>query len=375
MKKILSVIASCLVLIVIGGFAIKTYNESPELRQTFSYFADGVRELAGQTVSAVTSLLSWKKAADGKNNPAIPVASDITQDIADGGPESEVAEPVSAEDLKSVWGETGMKGLTVYEYGKTLLSDEEKRCYIKIADALRDIEPSVTIKTTLPPEKLKKVYQYYIYDHVEVFYTDGVGLEYTQFGNRYTYNINFSYKYGGDKSKIAEMRAQMGKRALELLKETEGLSTDLKKERKLHDKLIKSCSYDIEAAQSMDSELDSFSAYGALVSGKAVCQGYAQAMKLLLSSAGIKSIYITGQANGGSHAWNIVEIGGQWRYLDVTFDDPVFTDENGNYINHSTVSYTYFNFVDSGTHTPGKFDASDPFSETSENYEKLPKVS
>lgn len=386
MKKVLSVIISFLVLIVICGFAIKSYNESPEVRGAVSYFADEAERVVSEVASAISSLFS-QAASDiaggavdagskvsGNTNPAIPVVSKITKSLMDAGPESEVEEPISSEDLKSVWGDTGVQGLTVYEYGKTLLSDPEKRCYIRIADAVRDVEPSVTIKTTLTPAQVKKVYEYYSYDHAEVFYAGGVGMEYTEAGKAYTYKITFDYKYNGDKIKINAMRTKLGRKALELLGAAKGYSTDLKKEKALHDKLIKSCSYDIEAAKDPDSNPDSFSAYGAIVNGRAVCQGYAQAMKLLLSSAGIKSLYITGVANGGSHAWNVVQIGGRWRYLDATFDDPVFTDGSGRYSNYNTISYTYFNFTKSKNHIPGVFDSSDPFSETSENYEKMPKV-
>lgn len=387
MKKILSVFVSVLILVVIGSFALKSYNEYPDVRQSVSYFTDEARDAVSIVTSAMSSLISqaaldiMNKAdsAEGKtginNDPAIPRVSKITQSPESGGPESRVSEPVSSEDLNSVWGETGVDGLTVYEYGKTLLNGEEKACYIKIADAVKNIEPSVTIKATMSPSKIKKVYEYYIYDHCEVFYTDSVSMEYTQAGNNYTYKITFSYKYNGDKNKIAAKRAQLGKKALEVLNETSGLSTDLKKEKALHDKLIKSCSYDLKAAKNPDSYPDSFSAYGALVNGKAVCQGYAQAMKLLLSSTGIKSLYITGQANGGSHAWNIAQIGGRWRYLDATFDDPVFTDKNGNYTSYNTVSYTYFNFTENSDHTVGIFDSKDPFSETSENYKTMPHIS
>jgi transglutaminase/protease-like cytokinesis protein 3 len=170
------------------------------------------------------------------------------------------------------------------------------------------------------------------------------------------------------------MREQMGQKALEVLGAASGKSTDLSKEKALHDKLIKLCSYDVAAAQNPSAYPDSFSAYGAFVNNKAVCEGYAQAMKLLLSSVGIKSLYITGEADGGSHAWNMVEIGGQWSYLDATFDDPVYTDQNGNYVSYNKVSYTYFNFAGNSDHVPGSFDNSDPFSDSSENYAVMPQV-
>lgn len=333
---------------------------------------DSTQDSSGTQSASDTKTSSGAQSAGAR--PAIPVDTKITVAPAGSEAQTKVTAPVAAASLQSVWGKTGMQGITVYEYGKTLLNDTEKNGYIKIETAVQNVETQVTINTTLSPAQIKKIYEYYLYDHTEVFYMDGVSLGYYHLGANYTYQINFNYKYNGDKTKIVAMRSQLGKKALEVLGVANGLSTDLEKEKALHDKLIKLCTYNIEAAQNPKSNPESYSAYGALVNSNPVCQGYAQAMKLLLSSAGIKSLYITGQANGGSHSWNIVQIGGKWRYLDATFDDPVFSDGSGNYTSYSTVSYTYFNYKSNSDHTLGIFDSTNPFSETSENYAAMPKV-
>ena len=43
----------------------------------------------------------------------------------------------------------------------------------------------------------------------------------------------------------------------------------------------------------------------------------------LTAKAGICSIAVPGEAGGGSHAWNYVKDGSSYRYIDVTWDDPV----------------------------------------------------
>ncbi len=67
----------------------------------------------------------------------------------------------------------------------------------------------------------------------------------------------------------------------------------------------------------------SYSAAGALLDGKAVCDGYAHAFDLLCYLSGIDCLKIAGTANGGGHAWNKVELDGVWYNVDVTWDDPV----------------------------------------------------
>ena len=56
--------------------------------------------------------------------------------------------------------------------------------------------------------------------------------------------------------------------------------------------------------------------------GDAVCEGYATAAKLMLNELGIKCDIQTGVCtNGGGHAWNLVELEGQWYQMDVTWND------------------------------------------------------
>ncbi len=59
-----------------------------------------------------------------------------------------------------------------------------------------------------------------------------------------------------------------------------------------------------------------FTAYGALIDGKAVCQGYATLLYRMLLEAGIDCRYIS----GGRHAWNIVRIGDLYYNADPTWD-------------------------------------------------------
>ena len=71
----------------------------------------------------------------------------------------------------------------------------------------------------------------------------------------------------------------------------------------------------------------SHAAVGALVDGRAVCDGYVKALDLLCYLADIECLRISGIGYSGgqqeAHAWNKVEIDGQWYNVDVTWDDPV----------------------------------------------------
>lgn len=83
-----------------------------------------------------------------------------------------------------------------------------------------------------------------------------------------------------------------------------------------------------------------FNAYGVLINGKAVCEGYSKAILMLLRMAGLEAKSVVGYGIDGTnkipHAWNMVKINGVFTLLDSTWDDPVPD-------NKSQIYYNYFN--------------------------------
>ncbi|MBQ1398645.1 MAG: hypothetical protein IIY89_09120 [Clostridia bacterium] len=115
---------------------------------------------------------------------------------------------------------------------------------------------------------------------------------------------------------------------------------ELTRETIIHDALVDGIAYDFEAAEADDSSHDAFNIYGALVRKKAVCTGYAGAMKLLLNLVGIESRTVVGMSKNTGHMWNQVRIDGDWYNLDVTWDDSA----NEGDVLYSR--YSYFNLTD-----------------------------
>ena len=113
---------------------------------------------------------------------------------------------------------------------------------------------------------------------------------------------------------------------------TSGMS-DYEVVKTLHDYLVTHCDYDYRVDIG-NMPFISHQAEGALLKGTAVCSGYAKAYEAMLDAAGIPNETITGYA-GGYHAWNLVQVDGQWYHVDTTWDDP--TTQGGDYIR-----YTYF---------------------------------
>ena len=64
-----------------------------------------------------------------------------------------------------------------------------------------------------------------------------------------------------------------------------------------------------------------FTAFGALISGKAVCEGYTAAYYLLCREAGLWCAYRDGLPEGAGHTWNMVKLDSGIYNVDVTWCD------------------------------------------------------
>ena len=101
-----------------------------------------------------------------------------------------------------------------------------------------------------------------------------------------------------------------------------GLS-EAKKITKIHDYICNHVDYEYNSK-----EEQIYTAYGALCTGKAVCQGYAVLFYRLCKEAGLSVRIISGTGNGGAHGWNIVRIGSKYYNVDCTWDGQGATTYN-----------------------------------------------
>ena len=107
-----------------------------------------------------------------------------------------------------------------------------------------------------------------------------------------------------------------------IIKEVAGslTGTTSEKVRQISEFLCENIEYDETA------EL-AYSTYGALVNGRAVCQGYSAAFNAICQEAGIRSYAVSGTTKlsfgrTGNHVWNIVKLeDGNWYELDLTSTD------------------------------------------------------
>ena len=146
---------------------------------------------------------------------------------------------------------------------------------------------------------------------------DGDALIYGFAGCRLSYSskagyIQYTMSYHSDAEQEAKLTAAVAEAMTTL--QLNGLS-EAKKIIKIHDYICNHVDY---AYNSTEEQV--YTAYGALCTGKAVCQGYAVLFYRLCREAGLSVRIISGTGNGGAHAWNIVRIGSKYYNVDCTWD-------------------------------------------------------
>lgn len=126
---------------------------------------------------------------------------------------------------------------------------------------------------------------------------------------------------------------------------TEDMDADERIE-KIHDYLVKSTIYDESAVYDEKQLTSVFKAAGALVDKNAVCSGYSRAFMILAQMAGVPAIYVA--SDGMNHGWNLVYGNKGWRYIDVTWDDPV--PDRFDVADHRFLNMSIEEFSSEGSH-------------------------
>ena len=184
-------------------------------------------------------------------------------------------------------------------------------------------------------EKLKKSYQSaieaLIYDNPEIFYLDvtKMYINIEQTTNFFSKKYNVFIDHAKEKSYLSETfnsKEIIEKRMEEIEKEKNKIlgkidgKNDYEKIKYIHDYLVENIEYD-SSAQNV------YNIYGAMITKKCVCEGYAKAFQYLLNEIGIENTIVIGTAMNSkneqeSHAWNYVKLDEKWYSVDVTWDDP-----------------------------------------------------
>lgn len=228
---------------------------------------------------------------------------------------------------------------------RTLLKEEPlQQLYDVLIKGIEDYDEEIEIKRLVYDEDdLMAVIKAIKYDRPDIFWVNWNEWQILS-GNK---GITVMPKYHVDSRTGRMMSDELNGAVRKFVFENNSVfsMSDYDKVITVHDWLIKNIHY--EESYNMYQESDKWilhSAYGALVNGKAVCDGYAAAFNILMERFGVKCVLVDGvtanSIDDEGHQWNIVEIDGKNYHIDVTWDD--INIYGGGETENGFVSYQYF---------------------------------
>lgn len=231
-----------------------------------------------------------------------------------------------------------------YYYGK--LGEEERRAYLEILQGVYENQEEIYVHSS-NATRTNEIFHYVLKDSPDIFWCDGTTTT-TAYAGKEPYTVLepvylCDSKVRGEKQMVIDAAVD---------KCLEGISVNASEYDKIlyvYEYIVNTVEYDIESE-------DNQNIYSVFGNQRSVCAGYAKATQYLLEELGVFCTYVTGTVEGGQpHAWNLVLCGENYYYVDTTWGDPVFQDQEGEAQERSYISYDYMCCSDEElfkTHTP-----------------------
>lgn len=207
-----------------------------------------------------------------------------------------------------------------YRFYGSKLSEAEKRSYDLVAEALLAQKETVEGVRFSAEEGIHRVMEAIFYDYAELYWYTGE-YSYVYYEEDGHLDVTLTPTYNCTPTEKLHRQNLVDSRIQALLDELSG-KTEYEKVKGVYEFLIDNTAYDYAYSGQ--------SVYDLLKNGRAVCAAYARGMQYILTKLDVEIIYVAGDAGSpgdmGSHAWNIVKIGGDYYQIDATWGDPYNED-------------------------------------------------
>lgn len=226
------------------------------------------------------------------------------------------------------------------------LNDKQKNIYSLMSTAIdshNDQNIKMTNKATM--SDVTVAFRAVTFDRPEVFW---LSSNYSMASDGSFFKLNYTCTKAQKASMLTALKQQTNR----IENEVAGVSSRYEKVHRLHDWLCENVRYSTNHTDEL-----AYTAYGAIMNGSAVCEGYSRAMQLFCDELGIPCYLIYGTSRGVAHMWNAVELEAHWYQLDVTWDD----DETNGFVRHSYLDITESSMLADHSESP-LFSASKQYS-------------
>ncbi len=217
---------------------------------------------------------------------------------------------------------------TCFQYHYEKLSKKEKEFYALMYEGMKKGDKTFYVNSK-KDERLDDILIYVLNDHPELYY---VSMGYASPEDDKSKMV---MAYNENKKIKKDRNRQLKETFNEVQAQVNDTMSDYDKVKLVYDYVIARNEY-------VDDAKNNQNIISSLVDRKTVCAGYARAAQYLLNKLGVKTTYITGEildpeeGENASHAWNLVNIDGNYFYFDATWGDQV---ESDNTLAHPCYSY------------------------------------
>ncbi len=220
--------------------------------------------------------------------------------------------------------------ISLEKYAYQQLDSAGQTVYDEMLSAILDQEKDVQISTT-DTELMQRAYKAVCSDYGGLFWVDGyVFTRYTK--GEELMSLEFSPKYTMTKEQRLELQKQIDGIVEAWLAGISINDTDYDKAKYVYELLALNTEY-VENAE------DSQNIVSVFLRQETVCQGYACAVQYLLGQLGIESAIVSGTARGEPHAWNLIRLDGEYYYMDATWGNNGYRNQEGR--ETSFIDYNY----------------------------------
>ncbi len=285
-------------------------------------------------------------------NPAASSAASQSSKVIDTATSTSAQTPISSssEESKIVSAPTSATA-TYYCYEK--LTASQKEIYNKIRDAAFNMTVGMIELGSTTPRDISVAYKAVRNDHPEYFWMPYAFLKKkTTTDSSETWAIAMQHGEGQDAvsylctpAERTVMEAALKEKINKIRTLIPSGTSDYEAQKIVHDWICENVVYTTDNG----SDEQIYTAYGALVNGKALCEGYSRAMQLLCNNLSIPCTLVCGTSKQEPHMWNIIQINKEWYHLDVTWNDATIDGTTP----QNVILHNYFNLTDneiSATH-------------------------
>ena len=201
---------------------------------------------------------------------------------------------------------------------------------------IRDMDKAVVIEDA-DADTVNKISTAILADHGDLFWYGGA-YQYSEYDKNGTKATSFMPDYSMTELQRDAVQKQIDSKITDWLSGISTKASDYEKVKYVYQLLVDKVTYDLSADNNQNIQ-------SAFLNERTVCAGFAHAAQVMLQKLGVSCTYLTGDANGGPHAWNMVVVDGVYYYMDVTWGNPSYLNAAGtgepDYVDYSYMNMTY----------------------------------